>query len=202
MRYGLDKKHINGLFGLITLNLKTHSGRGFGPFYHIPIENGELEMKLSENLSLSEITKSNTARRRNISNEPTPKHLKNLKHLAENGFQPIREHFGVPVYISSGYRSEELNSAIGGALNSHHKDGNAIDLDQDGRNTGVSNADIFWFILDNMDYTELIYEFGDDKNPGWVHYALVQGREKEKKTLRAIKVNGRTKYIKFDLDRR
>lgn len=157
-------------------------------------------MKLSKNLSLSEVTKSNTAQRRGIDNTPQDLHLANLKYLAEQVFQPIRDHFGVPIYISSGYRSLELNEAIGGSPRSFHSHGMALDLDQDGRNQGVSNCDVFYFIKDNLPFTELIWEFGDEYEPNWVHVAIAKGRENEKKIKIAEKLNGRTKYKLWDRD--
>ena len=156
-------------------------------------------MKLSKNLSLSEVTKSNTALRKGIDNNPTEAHIENLKYVAEKVFQPIRDHFGVPIYISSGYRSQALNEAIGGSTRSFHSHGMALDLDQDGRNKGVSNADVFFFIKDCLSYTELIWEFGDENNPNWVHVAIAPGREEEKNTKIARKVNGKTIYSKFDI---
>ncbi len=96
-------------------------------------------MKLSKNLSLSEVTYSQTALRKDINNSPTEAHIENLKYVAEKVFQPIRDYFGAPIYISSGYRSQALNEAIGGSTRSFHSHGMALDLDQDGRNKGVSN---------------------------------------------------------------
>lgn len=157
-------------------------------------------MKLSKNLSLNEVTKSTTALRRGINNTPTEEHIENLKYVAEKVFQPIREHFGVPIYISSGYRSQALNEAIGGSPRSFHSHGMALDLDQDGRNKGVSNADVFYYIKNNLPYTELIWEFGDETNPNWVHVAIAPGRENEKNTKIAQRVNNRTTYIKWDRD--
>jgi hypothetical protein len=151
-------------------------------------------MQLSKNLSLNEVIKSNTATRKGIDNTPTEEHLKNLKYLAEKVFQPIREHFGVPIYISSGYRSKALNEAIGGSKTSFHSHGMALDLDQDGRNRGVSNADVFYYIKDNLQFTELIWEFGDETNPNWVHVAIAPGREDEKKIKIAERVNNKTTY--------
>jgi len=156
-------------------------------------------MKLSKNLSLNEVTKSNTAMRRGIDNSPTEAHIENLKYVAEKVFQPIRDHFGVPIYISSGYRSQALNEAIGGSPRSFHSHGMALDLDQDGRNKGVSNADVFYYIKENLPYTELIWEFGDNTNPDWVHVAIAKGREGEKNTKIAKRVDNRTTYSKFDL---
>jgi uncharacterized protein YcbK (DUF882 family) len=106
-------------------------------------------MQLSKNLVLSEVTRSATAKRRGISNMPTPEHIENFKKLAEKVFQPIRDHFGVPIHISSGYRSAALNKAIGGSLSSQHCQGEAIDIDMDGRNVGVTNKMIFDYIKDN-----------------------------------------------------
>ena len=155
-------------------------------------------MKLSKNLSLSEVIKSNTALRRGIDNTPTDAHIENLKYLAEKVFQPLREHFGVPIYISSGYRSKSLNEAIGGSKTSFHSHGMALDLDQDGRNRGVSNADVFYYIKNNLPFSELIWEFGTKDNPNWVHVAIAKGRENEKKTIIAFKENSKTKYKKWD----
>ena len=154
-------------------------------------------MKLSKNLSLDEVIYSKTALRRDIDNTPTEEHVKNLKYVAEKVFQPIREHFGVPIYVSSGYRSKDLNEAIGGSPRSFHSHGMALDLDQDGRNKGVSNADVFYFIKDNLQFTELIWEFGDYNNPNWVHVAIAPGREEEKNTKIAKKVNNKTVYEKW-----
>ena len=103
-------------------------------------------MKLSEHLDLSEVTRSDMAKRKGVSNMPTPEHIENFKILAENIFEPIRKHFGVPIMISSGYRSKELNKAIGGASTSQHLLGQALDLDMDGTPNGVTNKMVFDFI--------------------------------------------------------
>jgi len=157
-------------------------------------------MNLSKNLSLSEVTYSKTALRRNINNTPTEEHIENLKYVAEKVFQPIREHFGVPIYVSSGYRSKDLNEVIGGSPRSFHSHGLALDLDQDGRNKGVSNADVFYFIKENLQFTELIWEFGDETNPNWVHVAIAPGREDEKKIKIAKRVDNRTTYSTWNRD--
>jgi len=157
-------------------------------------------MKLSKNLSLDEVIYSQTALRRDIDNTPTEEHIENLKYVAEKIFQPIREHFGVPIYVSSGYRSKDLNEAIGGSPRSFHSHGMALDLDQDGRNKGVSNADVFYFIKDNLQFTELIWEFGTENNPNWVHVAIAPGREEEKNTKIAQKINNRTTYSTWNRD--
>ena len=122
-------------------------------------------MKLSNNLTLKEVTKSGTATRKGISNEPTKQHLQNLKIIADKVFQPIREYFKEPIYISSGYRSKLLNKAIGGSSTSDHCKGFALDLDQDYRNTGITNKMVFEFIRENLEFKQLINE----NNYSWIH---------------------------------
>tara|TARA_R110000803_G_scaffold113886_5_gene182344 strand:+ start:3904 stop:4368 length:465 start_codon:yes stop_codon:yes gene_type:complete len=151
-------------------------------------------MKLSKNLSLSEISKSNTATRLGIDNTPSGDHLENIKFLAENIFQPIRSHFGKPIFVSSGYRSEKLNKAIGGAASSQHCKGEALDLDNDATNN-PSNKEIFDYIVDNLKFDQLINEFPDDEgNPSWVHVSVKANGQNRKQILKAVKVSGRTKY--------
>ena len=154
-------------------------------------------MKLSKNLWLSEVTKSNTAIRRGIDNTPTELHIANLRYLAEKVFQPIREHFGRPIFVSSGYRSKALNEAIGGSQKSFHSHGMALDLDMDGKAQNISNADIFNFIKDNLPYTELIWEFVTTDKPDWVHVAIAKGREQEKNAKISYRESGKTKYKKW-----
>jgi len=157
-------------------------------------------MKLSNNLTLAEVIKSNTAIRRGIDNTPTDAHIENLKYLAEKVFQPIREHFGCPIFVSSGYRSKGLNEAIGGSQRSFHSHGCALDLDMDGRAGDVNNEDIFYYIKNNLQYTELIWEFGTEDRPDWVHVAIAKGREDEKNAKIAYREEGKTKYKKWDRD--
>jgi zinc D-Ala-D-Ala carboxypeptidase len=150
-------------------------------------------MKLSKNLSLAEVTKSATAKRRLIANEPTEEHIENLKALAENIFQPIREEFMCPIFVSSGYRSEALNEAIGGSKTSQHSKGEAFDLDADVYGV-ITNADIFHYIEDRLDYDQLIWEFGTEENPDWVHVSFKMDVSNRREKLRAEKANGRTVY--------
>ena len=153
-------------------------------------------MKLSNYVSLSEVTKSDTATRRGISNEPTPEHLENLKTICTEVFDKVREHFGVPIYISSGYRSAALNKAIKGSSTSDHSLGRALDLDQDFRSNGITNMDVFKFIKDNLEFDQLIYEFGNSKNPDWVHVGYRKGANR-KQILVAYKEGTKTKYKAF-----
>ena len=150
-------------------------------------------MQLSKNLALSEVTRSETAKRRGISNMPTPEHIENFKKLAENVFQPIRDHFGVPIRISSGYRSKELNAAIGGSSSSQHCKGEAIDIDMDG--TTVTNKQIFDFVKANINFDQMIWEFGTDANPDWVHVSYNSDGPQRKQILKAVKAGGATKYL-------
>ena len=152
-------------------------------------------MQLSRNLVLAEVVRSETAKRKGISNMPTPEHIENFKKLAENVFQPIRDHFGVPIHISSGYRSKALNKAIGGSLTSQHCQGEAIDIDMDG--TSITNKQIFDFIKDNLVFDQMIWEFGTDKNPGWVHVSYESTGNQRKQILKAVKIKGKTSYLPY-----
>ena len=149
-------------------------------------------MKISEHLDLSEVTRSDSAKRAGVSNQPTPEHIENFKKLAENVFEKVRNHFGVPIRISSGYRSKELNAKIGCSATSQHCTGEAIDIDMDG--TSLTNKQIFDYIKDNLSFDQLIWEFGTDKNPDWVHVSYESTGKQRKQVLKAIKVNGKTTY--------
>lgn len=149
-------------------------------------------MKLSNNLSLSEVLVSQTAKRLGLSNEPTKEHLENLEVTASKIFQPVRDYFKVPIYVSSGYRSKELNKAIGGAKTSQHMKGEALDLDADVYGV-ITNSDIFNYIKDNLEFDQLIWEFGDDKNPKWVHVSFSEGKNRMK-VMRALKGRNKTIY--------
>ena len=141
-------------------------------------------MKLSKNLSLAEVTKSNTAKRLGIDNTPDDWVTENLRKIAEHVFQPLRSAFGCPIYVSSGYRSADLNRAIGGSIRSQHMEGRALDLDADvfGRCT---NSEIFRWILNNVTFDQLIWEFGDNDNPDWVHVSYVHDGINSGRCLRA-----------------
>ena len=153
-------------------------------------------MQLSEHLTLAEVTKSQTATRLGIDNDPDAHQLAALKAVAENIFEPLRNHFGVPIGISSGLRSKALNKAIGGSTRSQHCHGQALDIDADIYG-GINNRNIFRFIQNNLDFDQLIWEFGSDDNPAWVHVSFVDDDTNRGQTLRAIKENGRTLYKKF-----
>ena len=148
-------------------------------------------MKLTENFSLNELTKSKTAERKGIDNTPSAEHQENLKSLCEMVLQPIRDHFGQVVSISSGYRSPELCVAIGSSTKSQHAKGQASDFEI----FGVSNKELADWIDENLDYDQLILEYWkeSDPNSGWIHCSFnTQGNRKQ--YLRAYKENGSTKY--------
>jgi len=154
-------------------------------------------MKLSNHLDLSKVTRSESAKRNGISNMPTAEHIENFKLLAEKVFEPIREHFKVPIHISSGYRSKELNAKIGGSATSQHCSGEAIDIDMDGSKHGVTNKMVFDYIKDNLEFDQLIYEFGTDKNPDWTHVSYESSGKQRKQILKAVKQNGKTVYLPY-----
>jgi hypothetical protein len=150
-------------------------------------------MKISQHLNLAEVTRSDSAKRHGIDNTPTSEHLENFKLLADKVFEPIREHFGVPIFISSGYRSKALNSFIGGSASSQHCKGQAIDIDMDGGNGEVTNRMVFDFIKTKLDFDQLIWEFGTDFNPDWVHVSFVKSGNRKQK-LKAVRSGGKTTY--------
>ena len=154
--------------------------------------------QLSEHLSLAEVTRSGKASSLGIDNTPTPQHLENLKLLAAKVFEPIRAHFGKPISISSGYRSAALNKATpGSSATSQHASGEALDLDQDGSTTGITNKQVFDFIKTNLEFDQLIWEYGDDKNPQWVHVSYESTGKQRKEILRCTKVNGKPHYTTY-----
>lgn len=154
-------------------------------------------MQLSKHLSLAEVTRSETAKRKGISNQPTPEHLENFKLLAEKVFEPIRLHFDSPIHISSGYRSAALNKAVGGSKTSQHCSGEAIDIDMDGSSNGITNKMVFDFIKDNLEFDQMIWEFGTDSNPDWVHVSYDSSGKQRKQILKAVKKGGATRYIPY-----
>jgi len=148
-------------------------------------------MKLSKNLTLGEATKSATAIKNGISNKPSGEHLSNLIQIATKIFQPVRDHFQKPIIVSSGYRSQALNDLIGGASGSQHSKGQALDLDG-----SVDNFLIFEFIKNNLEFDQLIWEFGDDENPDWVHVSY-KTENNRGEVLQAVRQNGRVIYKRW-----
>lgn len=145
-------------------------------------------MKLSKNLSLQECVKSNTATRLNIDNTPPKEVIANLKHIAKNVFQPVRDYFRVPLGVTSGYRSKALNTAIGGSSTSQHMVGQALDIDADIYG-GITNKQVFDYIKNHLEFDQLIWEFGDDDSPAWVHVSYKHNEDNRKRCLRAYRDN-------------
>ena len=148
--------------------------------------------KISKHISYKEGVYSTTALRRNISNNPNEEQLNNMKLIAEKIFEPLRTWVGGPIKINSFFRGADLNKAIGGSTRSQHCKGQAMDIDDTfGYKT---NAEMYHYIKDNLDFDQMIWEFGDDNNPNWVHISYVLHRPNRKKLTIAYKENGRTKY--------
>ena len=147
-------------------------------------------VRLSENFTLSEFTKSQTAERKGIDNTPGEEHLEAAKHLFSNVVQKVRDNFGVTV-INSGYRGPELNEAIGGSERSQHCKGEAVDIEC----PGTANYDVAAWIQDNLDFDQLILEFYKPGIPdsGWVHVSY-KSEGNRMSVLTAMKEDGKTVY--------
>jgi len=153
-------------------------------------------MKISKHLTLEECTRSETADRLGIvNNNPNQSIIENMQLLAEKVFEPIREHFKTPIYVSSMYRGLNLNQAIKGSITSQHCSGQAMDIDMDSKGK-PTNKDIFDFIKKNLEWDQMIWEFGNDKQPDWVHVSYTSGKNR-KQILKAKKINGKTTYENF-----
>jgi len=148
--------------------------------------------KISKHVSYAEGIKSNTAMRLNIDNSPGEYHLSNMVGIAEKVFEPLRKWVGGPIKINSFYRSVALNKAIGGSSRSQHCEGRAIDIDDTfGHKT---NAEMFEWIKSNLDFDQMIWEFGNDDNPDWVHISYVGPEENRNRCLKAKRVDGKAVY--------
>ena len=151
---------------------------------------------ISKHISYKEGVYSNTATRRGIDNTPNDEQLNSMELIAEKVFEPLREWVGGPIKINSFFRGEPVNTAIGGSKNSQHMKGQAIDIDDTfGYKT---NAEMFHYIKDNLDFDQMVWEFGGeypDGNPNWIHISWVSHRPNRKKLTLAIKENGKTKYV-------
>lgn len=151
-------------------------------------------MQISKHFSLAELTRSQTAQRKGIGNMPTPEHVQNLELLCNEVLEPLRTLYGKPIRISSGYRSEALNKAVGGSAASHHCSGMAVDIDQ---GSAQENMRIFNLLKAFGYFTQLIFEFGTlEHGPDWVHVSYEKDDLKREK-LRALRVNNKTQYLKY-----
>ena len=149
-------------------------------------------IKISKHITYKEAIKSITAIRLGIENIPNDYELQNMELIAEKVFEPLREAVNGPIKINSFFRCEELNKAIGGSSTSQHCQGRAIDIDD--FYGYFSNAYMYHYIKNNLDFDQLIWEFGTDVNPDWVHVSYVDNNSNRKRCLQAYKENGKTKY--------
>ena len=154
---------------------------------------------ISKHITYDEAAVSTKAKELKISNDPNNNQLVNMKLLAENIFEKVRENFNVPIFISSFFRSSKLNTKLKGSSTSQHcaNIGAAMDIDADVYK-GVTNSEIFNYILNNLNFDQLIWEFGDDENPDWVHVSYVSDILNRKEVLKAYKdKNNKTVYKKL-----
>jgi len=149
-------------------------------------------MKISDHITYAEAIHSNTAKRKGIDNTPNEVQVLSMKLLADKIFEPLRKWVGGPIKVNSFFRSVALNESIGGAASSQHCKGQAIDIDDVyGRK---SNAEMYKWIQENLNYDQMIWEFGTDTQPNWIHVSYVSEEENRNKCLKAYKEHGKTKY--------
>ena len=148
--------------------------------------------KISKHISYKEGVYSTTAKRLGIDNTPDTYALQNMELLAEKVFEPLREYVNGPIAINSFYRSPELNQVIGGSSKSQHCEGRAIDIDD--TYGYMSNKEMYEYIKNNLDFDQIIWEFGTDDNPSWVHISYVDHDFNRQRCLKAYKEDGKTKY--------
>lgn len=151
--------------------------------------------RISSRISYKEGVYSITADRKGIENIPNEKQLANMKMIAEKVFEPLRTWVSGPIKVNSFFRSVKLNRAIGGSAKSQHCKGQAIDIDDTFGQ--VSNAEMYRWIKENLNFDQMIWEFGDDKNPNWVHVSYVSEDENRNRCLKAYKEDGKTKYMEI-----
>ena len=147
---------------------------------------------ISKHISYKEGIHSITAIRKGITNEPNEEQLANMKLVAEKVFEPLRVFINGPIKVNSFFRSPDLNKAIGGSTKSQHCKGQAIDIDDTyGKAT---NAEMYWWIKENLDFDQMIWEFGNNDNPDWVHVSYVSPDKNRNRCLKAYREDGKTKY--------
>jgi len=150
-------------------------------------------MKISDHITYAEAIHSNTAKRRGIDNTPNPTQVETMKITAEKIFEPLRNWVGGPIKVNSFFRSPELNTAIGGSKTSQHCKGQAVDIDDVfGYKT---NAEMYNWVKENLNFDQMIWEFGTDMNPNWVHISYVSDEDNRNRCLKAYKDEyNKTKY--------
>ena len=147
---------------------------------------------ISNNITYAEAIHSSTAKRKQIDNTPSPTQIEAMKLLAEKVFEPLRRWVDGPIKVNSFFRSSSLNEAIGGAASSQHCKGQAMDIDDV---YGIkSKAEMYNWIKENLDFDQMIWEFGTDTQPNWVHISYVSKEDNRNKCLKAYKEHNTTKY--------
>ena len=148
---------------------------------------------ISKHVSYKEGVFSVTATRLGVDNTPNDEQLANMELVAEKVFEPLREWVGKPIKVNSFFRGLKLNTAIGGAKKSQHMKGQAMDIDD---NYGhATNAEMYYWIKENLDFDQLIWEFGDDENPNWLHVSYVSEEDNRNRCLKAYREQGKSKYM-------
>jgi len=153
---------------------------------------------ISKYISWSEAVKSKTAEKHEIENTPNENQIQEMKKLAKNIFEPLRQWAGHPIRVNSFFRSPELSLKLKSKATSQHTKGQAIDIDSLGNK---SNAELFNYIKDNLSFDQLIWEFGDDENPDWIHVSFVNENTNRGNILKAIKDNKKTKYVFYNAEK-
>jgi zinc D-Ala-D-Ala carboxypeptidase len=155
-------------------------------------------MTISQYISYAEATKSQQAIRLGLDNTPNAEELSNMQYIATTIFDKLRkamhDKYGKPLAITSFFRSAEVNKAVGGSTTSQHCSGEAMDIDADVFG-GATNKEVFDWIRKNCVVDQILWEYGDDKNPDWVHVSLKRHGKNRNQALRVIKENGKIKYI-------
>jgi hypothetical protein len=147
-------------------------------------------MNLSKNFTLEEITFSPEAIRNGINNKPTEEHIENLKQLCENVLQPLYDALGGPIKILSGYKTYQLNAISNGVKDAQQQTGEAVDILSDGK-----NAEILQYIYENLPFDQLIWEFGSDSEPNWVHVSY--SGENRKLCFKSSLIGGKIQHERF-----
>lgn len=154
-----------------------------------------MENKICRYITYKEATTSSTAIKNGVDNIPSDKELACMKLVGEKIFDPVREFVGNPIKVESFFRCQRLNKMIGGAVRSQHRFGQAVDFDDDYGH--APNSEMFYWVAENLVYDQLIWEFGDGDNPGWIHASYVEGNNRNKLSIAYKDVNNKTKYKHF-----
>ena len=152
---------------------------------------------ISRHITYAEAIRSATAARLGVSNTPSTEHIVAMKRIAERVFEPLRTYFGAPIEVGSFFRNPQVNAAIGGSATSQHMKGEAMDINKFAA-SNYTNAELFWYIKERLEFDQLIWEFGTESEPDWVHVSL-KASNNRKQVLQAYKASGVTKYRTFNL---